>query len=230
MFQKMIFPPKLKNRSNSAAKAPKLRARSLIFLLSGMATAACAKLTLTGVTIYGATDSRGTFNGSYDYWDTRGENQGFNVYLFTGDTKSPNFLNTGDTDETLDPEVTLSPGTNTIQFAVDFQDTDPRTPCIGINLYFDEDDVTNRISAVVPNGGSCSFSVVSQSVSTYGEYGRTAGSGALSYTAGGMTATLSDFCTSSATPKLVSGTDNTPGPDQNIIGSFTLTITRTTPK
>jgi hypothetical protein len=207
-------------------KSSKMRAWHLIVLVSGIATLAHAKLTLTGVTIYGATNSRGAFNGSYDYWDTRGGNQGFNVYLFTGSMKSPNFLNTGDTDETLDPEVELSPGTNTVQFAVDFQDSDPSTPFLGINLYFNEDDVTNRISAVVPNGGSCNFSVVGRTVSTYGEYGQTPGSGTLSCTAGGLTATLSALCTSSDTPNLVGGTDPTPSSDRNFVGSFTLKITR----
>jgi hypothetical protein len=213
-------------RSNSRVKPTRLRAWGLAFLAAGIAAAAHAKLTLTGVTIYGATDPGGNFNGAYDYWDTRGGNDGFNVYLFTGSTNSPNFLNVGDTDETLDPDVNLTPGTHTIQFAVDFQDSDPATPYLGINLYFDEDDVTNRISAVVPNGGSGNFSVVSPGVSTYGEYGRTPGSGTLSFTAEGFTATLSSFCTFSATPKLVSGTDNTPGSDQDFIGSFTLTITQ----
>jgi hypothetical protein len=98
---------------------------SLAFLLLGITSAAYAKLTLTGVTVYGATDSRGSFMGSYNYWDTRGQNEGYNVFLFTGSTKSPNFLNTGDTDETLDPEVNLVPGKTTIEFAVDIQDTDP---------------------------------------------------------------------------------------------------------
>lgn len=215
-----------------SAKGFKVSMLGLILmpLASGLAATAHAKLVFTGVTIYGATDSRGTFNGSYDYWDTRGENQGFNVYLFTGSTNSPDFLNMGDTDETLDPEVELKPGTNTIHFAVDIQDTDPATPYLGINLYFNEDLVTNQITAVVRNGGSCDFSVVRETVSTYGQYGRTAGSGTLSYTVGDLTATLSAFCTSAATPKLVSATDNTPGPDQNIVGSFTLTITRAASK
>lgn len=207
-----------------------MRAWLLLFLALSIAAGAHAKLTLTGVTIYGATDSRGSFNGAYDYWDTRGGNQGFNVYLFTGSPKSPDFLNSGDTDETLDPEVALSPGTNTIQFAVDIQDIDPGTPFLGINLYFNEDGVTNRISAVVPNGGSCNFSVVGQTISTYGQYGPTPGAGTLSYTAGGLTATLSGFCSSSAKPKLVSGTDATPSSDQNLIGSFTLTVTKATSK
>ncbi|HEV2319485.1 MAG TPA: hypothetical protein VGV18_07030, partial [Verrucomicrobiae bacterium] len=156
-------------------KRTRLHALGLVVLASGIAASARAKPTLTGVTVYGATNSAGTFNGSFDYWDTRGGNDGFNVYLFTGSTNSPNFLNVGDTDETLDPEVKLTLGTHTIQFAVDFQDSDPATPFLGINLYFNEDNVTNRISAVVPNGGSCNFSVVRSSVSTYGEYGRTPG-------------------------------------------------------
>ena len=198
----------------------------VLTLLASGPVAANAKLMFTGATIYGATDSRGTFNGYYDYWDTRGENQGYNVYLFTGSTKSPNFLNMGDSDETLDPEVQLKPGTNTIHFAVDIQDSDPSTPYVGINLYFNEDLVTNQITAVVRNGGTCDFCVVETNISTYGQYGRTPGSGTLSYKAGGLTATLSDFCTSAATPKLVSATDNTPGTDQNIVGSFKLTITR----
>ncbi|HEV2455315.1 MAG TPA: hypothetical protein VGY98_13710 [Verrucomicrobiae bacterium] len=199
---------------------------SLAFLLLGITSAAYAKLTLTGVTVYGATDSRGSFMGSYNYWDTRGQNEGYNVFLFTGSTKSPNFLNTGDTDETLDPEVNLVPGKTTIEFAVDIQDTDPGSPFIGINLYFNEDDVTNRISAVVPNGGFCNFSVVGQTISTYGQYGRTPGAGTLTYTVGDLTVTLTGFCTSAATPNLVTGTDNSPGSDKNIVGSFTLMVTK----
>jgi hypothetical protein len=186
-------------------------------------------LTLTGVTMYGATDHAGTWNGSYDFWDTVGGNQGWNVYLFTGSTNAPNFLNSGDDDDSLNPKLVLKPGKKTIQYAIDFQDSDPSTSYLGINLYFNKDGNTNRISAVVPVGGSDKFTVVSNTVSTYGEQGQISGSGSLDYTAGGWKVALTDFRTSSSTPKLVSGTDNSPGSDSDYIGSFTLTVTRQNP-
>lgn len=216
----------MKCYSTGLAKSANFCVLCLVVLALGVASAARA-LTLTGVTIYGATDSRGTFNGAYDYWDTRGGNQGFNVYLFMGSTNAPDFLNSGDSNDSLDPDLQLAPGTNTVQFAVDYQDSDPSTPYLGINLYFNGNLATNRISAVVPNGGLGDFSVVSDKTTTYGEYGKTPGAGTLSYTKGDLTVTLSAFCISQDTPKLVSGTDASPGPDSNFIGSFTLTVTRT---
>ena len=140
--------------------------------------------------MYGATDTSGGWNGSYDYWDTVGANFAFNVYLFTGSTKSPAWLNGGNTDASLNPALLLSPGAYVIQFACDFHGWDPGTPCLGMNLYFNNDSVTNHISAVVPNAGSCNFSVVSDTTTTYGEGKATPGSGSLSYTFGGLTATL----------------------------------------
>ncbi|HEX3624026.1 MAG TPA: hypothetical protein VH280_01235 [Verrucomicrobiae bacterium] len=202
--------------------------RGLIFsvlLIAPGILVAQTNLTLTGVSMFGATGPAGNWNGSYDFWDTVGGNQGWNVYLFTGSTNAPSFLNSGDDNDSLNPKLVLKPGTNTIHYAIDFQDSDPSTSCLGINLYFNNDRDTNRISAVVPVGGSDKFTVVSNTVSTYGQDNPIPGSGSLSYTAGGWKATLTDFRTSSDTPKLVSGTDTSPGSDSDYIGSFTLTVT-----
>jgi hypothetical protein len=206
-----------------------LRLFCLAFAVSGMAAAARADLTLTGVSMVGATDASGAWNGSYDFWDTLGDDQAYNVYLFTGPISAPNFLNSGNSDDSLNPRLKLAPGTNTFEFAIDVLAADPSTPYLGINLFFNNNSDTNQISAVVPNSGSCNFSVVNQSVSTYGEGSEAAGSGALSYTAGGMTATLTGFCVSSTTPNIVSGYDNSPGDDTDFTGHFTLTVTAAQP-
>jgi hypothetical protein len=197
----------------------------LFVVAASLVATAHAKLMLTGVSMFGATNAEGAFNGSYDFWDTIGGDSAYNVYLFTGPTNSPNFLNSGDSDDSLNPRIDLTPGTHTYQFAIDSVDSDPPTPYLGINLFFDNDSTSNRITAVVGNGGSCNFSVVDQNTPTYGENGETSGSGSLSYTSGELTVTLTAFCISKATPVLVSGTDATPGSDSDFTGSFTLTVT-----
>lgn len=219
----------MKTRSTTLRVSNNLRLLCAAIVALGFVTAARADLTLTGVTMFGATDAAGDWNGSYDYWDTQGGNQAYNVYLFTGPLSAPNFLNSGDTDDSLNPRIKLTPGTNVYEFAIDVVGTDPSTPYLGINLYFNNNMDTNEITAVVPNGGSCNFSVVKPAATTYGEGGETAGSGALSFTSGGLTATLTSFCTSPGTPTLVSGDDNSPGSDTDFIGHFTLTVTAAQP-
>lgn len=200
----------------------------LAVAMFGFAIAARAELTLTGVSMFGATDAKGTWNGSYDYWDTMGDDQAYNVYLFTGSVGAPHFLNSGNSDDMLNPHIKLAPGANTYQFAIDVLDSDPATPYVGINFYFDNNQDTNRITAVVTNGG-CNFTVVGPSVSTSGQGGEIAGSGTLSYTADGMTATLTGFCISTNTPNIVGGYDNTPGSDTDFVGHFTLTVVPAAP-
>ena len=200
-----------------------------IVTLGFVAAARAADLTLSGVSMFGATDAAGDWNGSYDYWDTLGDDQAYNVYLFTGPISSPKFLNSGNSDDTLNPHIKLAPGTNTYQFAIDVLDSDPSTPYVGINLFFNNNTDTNEITAVVANPGSCNFSVVKPAASTYGEGGETAGSGTLSYTNGDLTATLTGFCISASTPNIVSGYDNSPGSDTDFVGHFTLTVTAAQP-
>jgi hypothetical protein len=187
-------------------------------------TLTVADLTLSGVAMYGAADTNGDWNGSSNVWDTVGGNAAFNVYLFTGSTNSPAWLNSGNTDASLNPALVLSPGTYVIQFVCDFQGWDPGAPCLGMNLYFNNDSTNNQISAVAPNSGSCNFSVVGNAATTYGEGGATPGSGALSYAFGGLTTTLAGFCTSSNAADLVSAYNNAPGSDPDFTGSFTLTV------
>jgi hypothetical protein len=198
---------------------------SLAVALTAVVVTARADLTLSGVSMFGATDAAGDWNGSYDYWDTLGDNQAYNVYLFSGPLSAPKFLNTGNSDDSLNPRIKLAPGTNTFQYAIDVLDSDPATPYVGINLYFNNNQDTNEITAVVANSGSCKFSVVKPAATTYGESGETAGSGSLSYTNGDMTVTLTSFCISTNTPNIVGGYDNSPGSDTDFIGHFTLTVT-----
>lgn len=206
-----------------------LRWLGLAFAACGMAAAARADLTLSGVSMFGATDSSGNWNGSYDFWDTMGDDQAYNVYLFTGPISAPDFINSGNSDDSLNPRIKLAPGTNTFQFAIDVLEADPATPYLGINLYFNNNLDTNQISAVVANSGSCNFSMVGPAASTYGESGEIGGAGSLSYTAGGMTATLTSFCITTNTPNIVGGYDNSPGDDSDFTGHFTLTVTAAQP-
>src|ERR1700722_7264239 len=87
--------------------ALKLRSLTRLLCLSiiatGLATTIHAKLMLAGVSMFGATNAQGAFNGSYDFWDTTGGDSAYNVYLFTGPTNSPTFLNSGDSDDSLNP-------------------------------------------------------------------------------------------------------------------------------
>ena len=207
----------------------KRKIAGLLIAAASFVFAAHAQLTFTGITMYGATNSSGAWNGWYDYWDTVGGNFGFNVYLFTGSTNSPVFLNNGDSSATLNPNLALSPGTYVIQYACDFHGWDPSTPYLGVNFYFNNDFTDNRISAVVPNNGSDNFAVIGNATMTYGEGNATLGSGSLSYTSGNVTVTLSDFNTSASMPNLVSGYNNTPGSESDFVGSFTLTVTPARP-
>jgi hypothetical protein len=219
----------MKNDSTSSRVRNSLCLFCLAIVATAFVSVARADLTLTGVSMFGATDAAGDWNGSYDYWDTLGDDQAYNVYLFTGPTSAPKFLNSGNSDDSLNPRIKLTPGTNTYQFAIDVLDSDPSTPYVGINLFFNDNRDTNQITAVVRSGGGGDFSVVKPTATTYGEGGETAGSGALSYTNGDLTVTLTGFCISASTPKIVSGYDNSAGDDSNFVGHFTLTVTPAQP-
>jgi len=87
------------------------------------------------------------------------------------------------------PNLGLSSGDNTIFFAGE----NPPGNFLAVNLYFNGDLETNRITAVVATE-TTNFQVVSAGVNTFGLHGDQASSGSLQYTAGN-TVTLSDLRT-----------------------------------
>src|SRR5262245_6329490 len=113
-----------------------------------------AQPVLTGVSLYTA-DASGGAQGSAR-WNTLGTpDLNYNLYLFTGSTASPTFLNSGNTDASLNPNLALTSGSHVIQFA----GQNPVSGYMGINFYFNN-STTNAITAVVPWDESTGFSVV----------------------------------------------------------------------
>ena len=180
-------------------------------------TSVCAaQITLSGVALHTSTYNGNSTIGSA--WDTVTNNL-YNVYLFTGSISSPTFYNRGDSDATLNPNLSLPLGASTIFFVGE----NPPGDFLTINLYFNGDLAANRITALVPTG-TTNFQVVSAGVNTFGLHGDQPSSGSLQYTAGN-TVTLSDFRTISLTNDLVSPYNNVPNGLQDTIGRMTLTVT-----
>ncbi|MDD3180709.1 MAG: hypothetical protein PHQ04_10200 [Opitutaceae bacterium] len=165
-----------------------------------------------------------------------------NIYLFTGSVDSPAWKNSANSNSSLNPNINLTtPGSYVIGFIGN--NTPGSDFFIGINLFFNGDLARNRISAVAPNTGASSFSVISGATSTFGERGSNPayssgvpGSGSLSYTTGGLNVTLtamSVLAPGSSTDLITFfslGTtgnpdvgDNNHSPDT--VGSMTLTVT-----
>jgi len=162
--------------------------------------AAVAQLKLTGARLFGiGTDGKRSGN----YWNTVGNDGGFNVYLFTGTPKSPKFLNSGNTDDSLNPKFDLTPGTYTLGFAAD---TQPTTD-FELELCFN-DDTTICLSVRARDGGNGQFS------------------GTTTYSVNGYTVTLIGLQTFSPHVDLVSPYENKPNGVTDFAGSFTLRVTR----
>lgn len=195
---------------------------SKLLMTAAISLAVClparAEMNLSGLTIYAST-AKGTAKGG-SYWNTRGDDIVYNVYLFTGSAASPKFLNEGDTAKSLDPKFRLKPGTHVICFA---GESAPEGP-LGINLYFNGDLSHNRITAVATGDGSGNFSVVPASLGTVGQDGPVLSSGSLTFTADGLTVTLTDFQVSSSHPDLVGQSATGPSEREDITGSFTLVV------
>ena len=207
-----------------------------------------AQATLSGITIWESNASGAWLQTSY--WNTLGwegppeapaggdANTVSNAYLFTGTVGSPSFINSANSNSSLNPNQSLSAGTYT--FGIAGNNSAGTDTYVAINLYFDGNLGANRISAVVPKNGTSNFSVISAATTTFGETGNTGpgvtGAALLSYTSGGYTITLTDlsFLPRGSSPNLVSMFSVGPGgyaqagdydysPDT--IGSMTLTVT-----
>jgi hypothetical protein len=177
-----------------------------------------AQFTLTGVTLYGATADGARRDSSI--WNTRGGSDlSYNVYLFTGTVAEPLFLNGGNTDASLNPNLDLAPGVHIIRFS---GETAPGGN-LGLNLYFNNDR-TNRITAFVPIDGSSQYSVVRAGLITFGINGSQPSSGKLSFAVGNLAIVLTDFRVTFPRVDLVGGYAPVPDAGPDTTGSFTLTV------
>jgi hypothetical protein len=180
-----------------------------------------AQLKLSGVAFYEGNSDGAT--GARNYWNTRGPDYIWNCYLFTGPLDSPVFLNTGDSDSSLNPNLTLEPGTYQLGFAGELY----VNSYVGLNLYFNDDLTHNRITGVVAANGSTGFTSVATNVNTTdidGGYLQP-GAGTLSFTSGGLTVTLTEFFIQpEPVNDLVTAFSNTPGGYLDTVGRFKLTV------
>jgi hypothetical protein len=197
---------------------PGLRVCALGFLLSvGLAPVAKSQITLTGMTAWSAY-ANGDMAGYGEFDTVYAGGWRANVYLFTGSPAAPTFLNSGDTDTTLNPNLSLSGVTTTLGFAAGAAGYN----YIGINLFFDGSQ-TPGISAVVPVGNS-NFSVITGAVTTVGQGNNLLPSGSLSYSSALGMVTLVGYSVAELAPPNSPGVqyDSTTGGGTNTVGSITL--------
>lgn len=159
-----------------------------------------AEIKLTGVKLFGLR-ADGTRDASA--WDTVAAGPNWNVYLFTGPTRAPKFLNGGNTDDSLNPKFPLTSGTYTFGFAGD------STPSVGVVLELSFDgNSESRISVTVPK-------------SNVGEF-----SGTTTFLAGDSTVTLTAIQLITPAVDLVSPQETKPNGSLDTLGTFTLTVSR----
>jgi hypothetical protein len=178
---------------------------------------------LTGMSMYSSVTNGSPPQG--DLWDTRTDFSRYNIYFFTGGLAQPVFLNGGNTDASLNPDLTLVPGTNVIYCS---GDTAP-SGYLGINIYFDGQS-TNQITAAVPIDGSNSFAVVPAGRETFGINGPQPSSGSLSATAGGTIVTLVDYQVILPRVDLVAPFAATPNSGLDTTARLTLVVGPCTPR
>src|SRR6266487_4607796 len=107
--------------------------------------AASAQLEFTGARMF-AVGADGKRAGSC--WNTVGGDATWNVYFFTGTPLSPKFLNSGNTEDSMNPKFNLVPGTYTFGFACD----SAAGPDYILELSFNDDPQTG-ISVLAHDGG-----------------------------------------------------------------------------
>ena len=162
--------------------------------------AANAQVKFTGARIFGL-GADGQRNGPC--WNTVGNDAIYNVYLFTGTPGQPKFLNHGNSNDSLNPEFNLVPGTYTIGFAAD-----PKPgPAFELELSFN-DDLQTRISVTVHDGVAGKLS------------------GMTTFSAGDTTVTLTAVRSFGTDVDLVSPYECKPNGSPDVGGAFTLVVTR----
>jgi len=176
---------------------------SLIAFLLAMAVllpaAASAQLKLTGASIFGV-GLDGQRTGAC--WNTIGGDSCWNVYFFTGPPLAPQFLNSGNTAASLNPNFELAPGTYTFGFVFDRTEN----PGYLLELNFNGSPQTG-ISVLTHLGDNGKFS------------------GATTFTTAGTTVTLTAIQIEPARVDAVGAFDNKPDGSPDLVGIFTLVVT-----
>lgn len=188
-----------------------------------------AQIRLTDVVTFGA-DASGSILNQPDVWETR---PGGNYDNWLQSLPDGAFLN-GPSDSQAQPDITLSPGTNTFRF---YGSPGIDNPNFGINLFFDG-SASPSISAFGPmltnvaqvhNFSPDSASPTPQAVPVYNS--GIPGAGKLGFISGNQLITLTDFYLAQQTVfGLDEGGQTTLGSDGvlDYVGGFTLVVTTNT--
>lgn len=193
------------------------RVLSIVFLAIGASTCAFA-LNLTGIALFSA-DTSGNPSGG-QRWNTLGGDVTYNLYLRQGAA----WVNSGNGAEAR-IDVPLTPGVHFF----DIYGQPGSGSHFGISLMFDGTDNAPRIAAHNPSAGSdTGFSVTSSgSVYDLNSVLRPTPN-SLSYSSGGLTATLTKFIYMTPTippvQDLVQGYNNIPGGGNDCHGVIELTV------
>jgi len=206
----------MKTRTNGRSFSPTFAAGLLL-----IAAAAAGQPQLTGITQYAATSSGGIDNGWV--WNTYGGGGDgvWNLYV-TQSTPSAPFINSGDGASTS-INVPLPVGTYT--FSVVSAYPGPHRPYMALNLFFDGDGNTPRISVVAADNVAGGQPATGTGYNLYG--GATTNSGTLTWLDGVYTVTLSGYLYQDDTLSginRVSPFAATPDATNDFIGTFTLTV------
>lgn len=178
-----------------------------------------AQPVLTGASLFTSSETDGAYTGGR--WNTGGpSDDACNLYFYSGTITNHTFLNSGDTDDSLNPKLRLSPGVNVINFGA----SGVASEAYGLNLFFD-DSTTNAITVYAKANNEGHFGFVERGLPTYGWKKVQPSAGTLTLSrVGELTVALSDFRVSFPAIDLVSCGDTTIDGRPDIVGSFTLTV------
>ena len=214
----------------------------ILTIVFGVTFLNCSSISEAGLILTGAvefsTDSHGTSDSS-NIWNTLGladehVNTAANLYVTTPNTGiNGTFLNSGDGPQTRLSYDLSSPGT--YQFFI-FGDPGFERNFYGLNLFFDGVDSSPRISAfgdldVTPSPPFPAFTANSSAFTRdLSNSNFVPGSGSLTYTAGGLSVSLSDYHWSAPFVESLDRVDylnNVPSGRFDQVGSFTLQVSAT---
>jgi hypothetical protein len=156
-------------------------------------------------------------------WNTRYD-RFHNIYVFTNFHGKPFFLNAGNSDISLNPNLRLAPGTHTIHFSA--APTMSTGHFGALRLYFDNNPA-QTITTFAAANDSPRFAAVPAGAATYDQFGGAAsGSGSLFLSLNNLRVELIDFRVGTVGPALVEAGKARPDTEADTSGSFTLRVTQ----
>lgn len=173
--------------------------------------------TITGATLFSATSGGNT---TAEVWNTLGGDLIFNLYLRDGGTA----INTGNGASASVNISLATPGTYVFGFRAQPALQNPNH--FGLNLFFNGDNSTPGISAVMTAGGS-SFGPNGAPLTHRLDGGLVSGANSLVFVDGPMSITLTALSQARTGGNTVGGYSSTPGiiSGNDYTGSFTLVVT-----